>query len=169
MSSRTRRLPFWLILVAFVVIPIVEIWTIIQVGQVIGAWWTVLLLLAGGIVGSWLVKREGARAWHAFSTALSEGRMPHRELADGVLILFGGSLMITPGFLSDIVGVLMILPLTRPVGRRLLAGVISQRLTAAYTGAGGAPGGVGFARGPQPGPRRPEGRGDVVPGEVVDP
>ncbi|WP_030484355.1 FxsA family protein [Nocardioides aequoreus] len=151
MSARTRRFPWWLLGIAFVVVPLVEIWTIIQVGQVVGPWWTILLLLASGVVGSWLVRREGGRAWRALQQALREGRMPHREIADGVLILIGGTLMITPGFLSDVLGVLMILPVTRPVGRALLAGFISRRLTAAYTTA----------------PRRPE--GDVVQGEVIDP
>ncbi len=152
MSARSRRFPWWVLGVAFVVVPLVEIWTIIQVGQVVGPWWTILLLLGAGVVGSWLVKREGGRAWTSLQQALQQGRMPHREIADGVLILIGGTLMITPGFLSDVLGVLMILPVTRPVGRTLLAGFIGRRLSAAaYTTA----------------PRRPT--GDVVQGEVVDP
>ena len=117
-----KRFPWWLLVVAFVVVPLVEIYVIIQIGQVIGAWWTILLLIADSILGSWLVKREGGRAWQALRVALQEHRMPHRELADGVLILVGGLLMLTPGFVLDIVGVLCILPFTRPVGRRLLAG-----------------------------------------------
>ena len=92
MSARRRRFPWWVLAVAFVVVPVVEIWTIVQVGQVVGPWWTILLLLAAGAIGSWLVKREGGRAWRAFQEALSQGRMPHREIADGVLILVGGVL-----------------------------------------------------------------------------
>ena len=84
--------------------PLVEIYVIIQVGQVIGAWWTILLLIADSIFGSWLIKREGGKAWQALRMALEEGRMPHRELADGVLILVGGTLMLTPGFVTDIFG-----------------------------------------------------------------
>ena len=78
-----RKFPWWLLLAAFVLVPLVEIYVIIQVGQVIGAWWTILLLIADSMLGSWLVKREGARAWRALRSALDEGRMPATELADG--------------------------------------------------------------------------------------
>jgi UPF0716 protein FxsA len=148
----------------------VEIYVIIQVGQVIGALWTIALLIADSILGSWLVKREGSRAWRALVSALEQRRMPATELADGVLVLVGGLLMLTPGFVLDLVGVLCILPFTRPVGRRVLARVIGRRLVGAsyssYT----------TRSAPQP---QPEGRTDarrgpgepddgVVQGEVVD-
>src|ERR1700712_2312961 len=130
-TTRRRRFPWWLLVVAFVVVPLVEIYVIIQIGQVIGAWWTILLLIADSIVGSWLVKREGGRAWRALRVALENGRMPTRELADAMLILVGGVLMLTPGFVLDIVGALFILPFTRPIGRRGLSGVIGRRLVGA--------------------------------------
>jgi UPF0716 protein FxsA len=155
-----KHLPWWLLLLAFVVVPLVEIYVIIQVGQVIGAWWTIALLVADSILGSWLIRREGSRAWRALRTALDEGRMPARELADGALILIGGTLMLTPGFVSDIFGILCILPFTRPFGRRVLARVISRRLA-----------GVGFPQAhvqwtqQRPGPAPGDG---VVQGEVVD-
>jgi UPF0716 protein FxsA len=155
-----RRFPWWLLLTAFVVVPLVEIYVIIQVGQVIGAWWTVALLVADSILGSWLVKREGSRAWRALGTAIEQGRMPARELADGALILVGGTLMLTPGFVSDVVGMLCILPLTRPLGRRVLAGVISRRLVGVSMGTSSA----GWA-GHHPGAGSHDG---VVRGEVVD-
>jgi UPF0716 protein FxsA len=151
-----RRIPWWLLLVAFVVVPLLEIYVIIQVGQVIGAWWTIALLVADSIFGSWLVKREGGRAWLALRTALAEGRMPARELADGALIVVGGTLMLAPGFVSDVFGALLILPVTRPLGRRVLARLITRRLVVA---------------GPTPRTRhRPHGRPgpDVVQGDVVD-
>ena len=100
--------------------PIVEIYVIIQVGQVIGAWWTILLLIADSIFGSWLIGHEGRRAWQALNTALSSGQMPARELADGALILVGGTLMLSPGFVTDAFGILLILPFTRPMARRVL-------------------------------------------------
>jgi UPF0716 protein FxsA len=146
-----RRFPWSLVFVAFLVVPIVEIYVLIQVGQVIGAWWTVLLLVADSIFGSWLLKREGGRAWGALRQALGEGRMPARELADAALIVFGGALMISPGFVTDIFGLLAILPFTRPFARRILGAVVARRL-----------GLVGDVR--RPGP--PD---DVVRGEVVDP
>ncbi len=136
----------------FVGVPLVEIWFLIQVGQVIGPWWTILLLIAASVVGTWLIKREGSRAWRALTDALHTGRMPARELADGALILVGGTLMLTPGFLSDAVGVFLILPMTRPLARRGLTRLVSSRLLRA-----------GTARRPGSGPRGP-----VVRGEVVD-
>ena len=150
---------------AFILVPLVEIYVIIQIGQVIGAWWTIGLLVADSILGSWLIKREGSRAWRALRTALEERRMPHRELADGILILVGGTLMLTPGFVTDLVGVLCILPVTRPIGRRFLAGVISRRLVgASYPTAAGGPRDPGARR--RPGPDDPD--DGVVRGEVVD-
>ena len=161
-----KRFPWWLLLVAFVLVPLVEIYVIIQVGQAIGPWWTILLLIADSVLGSWLVKREGARAWKALRGALNQGRMPATELADGMLILIGGLLMLTPGFVLDIVGALCILPFTRPIGRKALAGFVSRRLSvAAFPGAASYGGGAGRANGPghdsRPGP-------DVVQGDVVD-
>ena len=150
-ASRKRSFPWWLLLVAFVVVPLVEIYVIIQIGQVIGAWWTILLLVADSIFGSWLVKREGVRAWRSLRVALEARRMPATELADGMLILVGGTLMLTPGFVSDAFGILCILPLTRPLGRRVLARVISRRLV-----------GVTFPTG------RTNPDTGVVQGEVVD-
>lgn len=162
--KKKRRFPWWLLLVAFVLVPLVEIYVIIQVGQVIGAWWTILLLIADSVFGSWLVKREGRRAWQALQVALQEHRMPAKELADGMLILIGGILMLTPGFVLDIFGAVCILPFTRPVGRRLLSGFISRRLVnvavAPFPGsAQGDPWGSG--RDERPGP-------DVVRGDVVE-
>ena len=78
------------------------------------------------MIGTWLVRREGGRAWQALTTALQTGRMPRRELADGALILIGGTLMLAPGFVTDAVGVLLILPVTRPVARRLLARAVAR-------------------------------------------
>ena len=156
-ETRRRRFPWGLLVAAFVVVPLVEIYVIIQIGQVIGAWWTILLLIADSVFGSWLVKREGGRAWQALGVALQEGRMPHKELADGILILVGGLLMLTPGFVLDIFGAICILPFTRPVGRRFLAGMISRRLV-----------GVAYSTG---GPQTRQRSGpddDVVQGEVVD-
>ena len=146
-----RRFPWWLLFVAFLVVPILDIYVIIQVGQVIGAWWTVLLLVADSMFGAWLLKREGIRAWGALQSTLSEGRLPGRELADGALIVFGGALMLAPGFLTDIVGLLAIMPVTRPGARRILTAAVSRRVVVVRNA------------------RRPGPPDDVVQGEVVDP
>ncbi len=149
--SRRRRLTVWLLFVAFIVVPLVEIYVLIQVGQVIGPWWTILLLVLDSIFGTWLMKREGARAWLALRTALETGRMPARELADGALILVGGTLMLSPGFVTDAFGILLILPLTRPLARRLLTRLVARRLLGGNV--------------TRPGPGSD---GSVVRGEVVD-
>jgi UPF0716 protein FxsA len=164
---RTLRIPGWLLLIAFVVVPLVEIFVLVQVGQVIGAWWTILLLVAASVLGTWLVKREGSRAWAALREALQTGRMPARELADAGLILVGGTLMLTPGFLSDILGVLLILPLTRPIARRVLTRLVATRLVGPVGGGfGGGLGGPGTtprdARRPGSDPEGPVVRGEVV-------
>jgi UPF0716 protein FxsA len=155
MTARVVRLPAWLLVVAFIVVPLVEIFVLIQVGQVIGAWPTILLLIVDSIVGGWLVKHEGRRAWAALNTALQSGRMPARELADGALILVGGTLMLTPGFVTDGVGMVLILPLTRPLVRKFLTRYLSRRL------AGVDPSRI-YQR-PGPGPD-----GTVIQGEVLD-
>lgn len=161
-----RRTPSrrpWLrpvLVAAFVLIPLVEIWAILQVGQLVGPWWTIALLVLDSIVGAWLIKREGGRAWQALRQALQGGRMPAKELADGALILIGGTLMLSPGFVLDLAGILLILPFTRPVARRLLTTVVERRLV--VVPAFGGPFGPGDARRPGAGPEGPVVRGDVV-------
>jgi UPF0716 protein FxsA len=149
---RRRRFPWWVLVALFIGVPILEIYVIIQVGQVIGAAWTIVLLIADSIFGSWLIRREGGRAWQALNSALESGRMPATELADGGLILVGGTLMLSPGFVTDALGILLILPFTRPLARRMLSRVVARRLQE--------------ARRPGPGPQGPQ--GPVVQGEVID-
>nr|WP_240977436.1 FxsA family protein [Knoellia sp. DB2414S] len=142
------------------VVPIVEIAAIIGVGKLIGGWPTVLLLVAESALGAWLVKREGGRAWRALTTALSTGQMPSRQLADAALVLVGGTLLLTPGFVTDIVGFFFVLPITRPLARTVLEAAVARRLLGgftAYTGRGGGPGRGGD------GPSGP----DVIEGEVL--
>jgi UPF0716 protein FxsA len=107
----------WLI-VAFLLVPILELAVVIQVGQVIGFWPTLALLVAESLFGAWLVKREGRRAWHNVRTILSEGREPDIALTDAGLVLVGGTLLLTPGFVTDIAGFACVLPITRPLMRR---------------------------------------------------
>ena len=150
---RRRRLGGWVLFVAFVVVPLVEIYVLIQVGQVIGAWWTIALLIADSILGSWLIRREGRRAWQGLTTALESGRMPARELADAALILVGGTLMLTPGFVSDAVGLFVIMPFTRPLARRVLTRVVTRHLVVVGLPGGVAGVGPGSARHPGHGSR----------------
>ena len=124
-----RRPPWvWLVFVALLVVPLAEIALIVAVGKVIGGWQTIALLLVESALGAYLVKREGSRTWQALRVALRTGQMPGRELADAALVLIGGTLLLTPGFLTDIAGFFFILPITRPITRRWLQGVVERRL-----------------------------------------
>jgi UPF0716 protein FxsA len=120
-----------LLLVAiFVGVPILEIYVIIQVGQAIGALPTIILLVLESMLGAWLIKHEGRLAWQALRAAISSGRMPGRQLADAALVLVGGTLLLTPGFVTDAFGFFFVLPVTRPLARRILGSVVSRRLLA---------------------------------------
>lgn len=152
----------WLIGLALLVVPIVEIFVIIQVGQVIGGWPTVALLVAESAFGAWLVKREGRRAWNALQTSLQTGKLPGRELTDGALVLIGGTLLLTPGFVTDIFGFFFVLPFTRPLARRLVTRFVSRRATTLAP-----PAFTPFMPGNPTQPRPPS--GDVIQGEVIDP
>lgn len=118
-----------LLFAAFVVVPLIELYIIIQVGEGIGVLPTVLILLVVSVGGAWLVRREGARAWQALKGALRSGRLPSREVTDAALVLVGGTLLLTPGFLTDALGLFLVVPLTRPLARRALRWVIARRVT----------------------------------------
>ena len=151
-----------LLFVVFIVVPIAELYVLIQVGQAIGVLPTIALLIVDALVGAWLLRHEGAKAWRAFRLALDERRLPAREVADGALVLFGGALLLTPGFLSDILGLLCILPPTRAGLRGVLTTVVARRLGVAGLGAAAATRAAGARTRPRPG------YGDIVEGEVVD-
>ncbi|NEA32469.1 FxsA family protein [Streptomyces sp. SID13031] len=164
----------WFIAVALLVVPVIEIYVIIQVGQVIGGWQTVALLLFESALGAWLIKREGRRAWNALQEATQTARMPGKELADAALVLVGGTLLLTPGFITDIFGFFFVLPFTRPLARKVLSSFLSRRIAGQL---GGNP-----ITGFMPGTFRPPtaddaerahreraAADDVVQGEVIDP
>ena len=157
-----RRVPWWVLALVFVVLPVLEIYVLIQIGQVIGAWWTVLLLVADGVLGSYLMRHQGNRAWQALRQALDERRMPARELADAALILVGGTLLLAPGFVTDVAGLFCVLPFTRPYARRLLTRFIARKFVLV-----GAPG-AGRSAGDGDRTRQRPGSDSVVQGEVVD-
>jgi len=120
----------------FVLLPIVEIYAIIQVGQAIGAPWTIALLIADSILGSILMRSQGRVAWRRFNAALAEGRPPAREIFDGALVILGGALLLTPGFVTDIVGLALLLPPSRALVRVLLARRLAGRIGASFTAHG---------------------------------
>jgi UPF0716 protein FxsA len=111
---------FLLLAVAFFVVPIVELAVIIKIGAAIGVLNTIGLLILSSIVGAWLMKREGLGVVRRMQIAVAQGRVPGRELVDAFLILFGGALMVAPGFLTDVLGMLLLLPPVRSVVRAVL-------------------------------------------------
>lgn len=108
-----------LLIALLIVIPLAELWLIVQVGSMIGVLPTIALLLLDSLLGAWLLRHQGGRAWERFRSALDRRRLPATETADGALIVFGGALLLTPGFLTDIAGFLMLLPPTRAIVRRI--------------------------------------------------
>jgi UPF0716 protein FxsA len=124
-----------LLLVAlFIIVPIAELAVIIQVGQAIGVWWTIAILIADSILGSVLMRSQGRLTWRRFNAALQAGQVPAREVADGVLVIFGGALLLTPGFLSDIFGLLFLIPPTRAIIRRVFLREAMKRITVSMAG-----------------------------------
>ena len=104
----------------FILVPIAELFCFVQVSSAIGFWNSLGLIVAIAFVGAWLVKREGLKVWRRFVQQVEAGQVPSREIADGVCLLAAGALMLAPGFLTDIVGILLLLPPTRAIARRWL-------------------------------------------------
>jgi UPF0716 protein FxsA len=134
----------------FIAVPLAELAVIIQVGQAIGVWWTIGLLLADSILGSWLMRHQGRTTWRRFNAALQEGRVPTREVLDGALVIFGGALLLTPGFITDIFGLILLIPPTRAIVRGLL-----KRFTIGRFLVVGMPGGGQFGAPREPGSQGP--------------
>jgi UPF0716 protein FxsA len=128
----------WLALL-FLVVPIAELVVIVQVAGAIGIPETIALLIVISAIGAWLVKREGLGVIRRLQSQLDEFRLPHRELVDGFLILFAGALMLTPGFLTDCLAVLLLLPPTRAVCRGVVLSALRRR-SSVFVVAGGRTG-----------------------------
>jgi UPF0716 protein FxsA len=118
----------------FILVPIAELAVIIQVGGEIGVLPTVALLVLDSVLGSLLLRSQGRTVWRRFSDALARGRVPHREILDGVLVIFGGALLLTPGFLTDVLGLLLLVPATRAVARRVLVRAAGRRVIVGVAG-----------------------------------
>lgn len=121
-------MPLLALIVVFIALPLAELYVIYLVSDhLIGVGWTIALLAADSLIGSLLLRSQGRAAWRRLNEALAEGRMPHREVQDGVLVIFGGAFLITPGFITDILGLFMLLPFTRPLVRRLVMRALTRR------------------------------------------
>lgn len=158
-AGRVRRGMFGRFLVlAFVVVPLVELALLVQVGRMVGVWPTIGLVLATGVAGGALARAQGVRTIARIQGEMAQGRMPGRALLDGAAILAGGAMLLTPGVLTDLLGFALLIPLTR----RVLHGFVAHRLgraiqqgTIRVWGGGfpGFPGGQGEGDGPAPGTR----------------
>lgn len=134
------------LLLLFVAVPILELYVILQVGQAIGVLPTIAVLVADSVLGSLLMRSQGRAAWRRFNDALAAGRPPAREVLDGVLVIFGGAFLLTPGFVTDVFGLLLLLPPTRAMFRRLIVRSLTRRAMVVRVVTGRNP------HGPEPGP-----------------
>jgi UPF0716 protein FxsA len=147
----TKRWVLPVLVIGFIAVSIIEVWLLTLVGTTIGIGWTVAILIAEAVLGSWLLQREGRKAWAALWDALSLGKIPSGQLADAALVLVGGILLILPGFLTDVFGLIFLIPASRPYARRVL-GYMLARQSVASSGFGRS----GFAS------------GTVISGETVE-
>lgn len=126
-----------LLVFLFIAVPILELYVIIKIGGLIGVLPTLALLLVMSLLGATLLRHQGRGAWRRFNEAIAARRFPGREVADGLLITIGGALLLTPGFITDAVGLLLLLPPTRAIARRLLRTYVGHRFV--VVGVGGGP------------------------------
>jgi UPF0716 protein FxsA len=134
------------LLLLFLIVPIIELYVIIQVGQWLGVFPTLALLIGVSIAGAMLVRREGLGVWRRAQRQLSQGEIPTNELIDGLLILTAGALMLTPGFLTDTVGLLLLVPPSRVLVRSALVRRYRHRLASGASAYRSSSGGFTFTR-----------------------
>ncbi len=136
-----------LLVLLFIAVPIVEIYFIVKVGELIGVLPTLALLVADALLGAALLRHQGRGAWRRFNAALTERRFPGREVADGLMIAVGGTLLLTPGFVTDVFGAILLIPPTRALVRRLMRAYVARRFTVVSLGGSDpAAAGTGAAR-----------------------
>ncbi len=120
-----------IIAVLLIVVPLLELYVILQVADAIGILETILSLIAVSVLGTWLLTREGIATWKKLRATMARGEVPSRELTDGALIICGGALLLTPGFITDAVGLFLLFPPTRAsvkgVFRRMFAWWFARR------------------------------------------
>jgi UPF0716 protein FxsA len=160
-------MPVLLLVLVFIVVPVLELWVLWQIGSAIGILPTIALLLLDSVLGAALMRWQGRAAWMRFNAALAEGRVPGKEVIDGVLVIFGGALLLTPGFLSDALGLMLLLPPTRAIIRGVLVRRYSGRLVASATSGAEARMGRVFAFGTA-GRRRTRLDDDIVDSTASD-
>lgn len=119
---------FFKLFFLFAVIPIAELYLLIKIGGIIGAFNTVLIIFLTAAVGAYLARSQGFIVVNRINKALQEGRSPARELLDGLFVLLGGFTLLTPGFITDLIGISMLIPLTRIFYLRLAKRLIQSKI-----------------------------------------
>lgn len=109
-----------ILVVLFVVVFGLELWGLITVGSMIGGWNTVFLVILTGLFGAWMAKQQGVQVFRMVQFQLARGQMPTETLIDGALVLIGGILLLLPGFFSDVIGLIFLIPYTRMILRHFL-------------------------------------------------
>ena len=160
-----------LLLILFIGVPLAEIAVFIQAGELIGLWWTIATVIVTAVIGTTLVRAQGLAAWGRTQAAMRENRLPVDEVFTGLCLLVAGALLLTPGFLTDSLGfILLIPPLRKAVGLFLLTQAQKRRQFRMHSMGGQGPGGFGHpgANDPQ-GPRGPfGGPGDIIDGDYQE-
>jgi UPF0716 protein FxsA len=142
---------FLKLLLAFLLIPLAELYLLLRIADYTGVWTTIGLVIFTGVLGSFLARREGRKVWRRFRESMAEGRMPTEEIQDGLMVVFAAALLLTPGVITDTVGLIMLIPAGRHfLRKRFVAPMISGMQVRWVHVQGGV-----------------AGRGDVVDGEVV--
>lgn len=121
-----------LLFLVFVLLPIAELWLIIEIGGAIGVVPTLALLIADSLLGAALARSQSRVAWERFNLALAEGRMPAKEVFNGAMIILGGALLLTPGFITDVFGLLLLIPPSRAAIRAFLTRLVGRRGAVAF-------------------------------------
>lgn len=149
---------FPILALIFIVVPIVELSVLIELGRLIHFWPTLALIFTTGIVGAWLARLQGRRVLVAIRQRLSRGELPGDDLVDGLLILIAGVVLVTPGLLTDLTGLLLLVPPVRAVARKRLKAWFKRKLTSGrvVVSSFGSPFGQGMA-----------GQGDIIDVEPV--
>lgn len=123
---------FPLLFVLFIALPIAELWLIIEIGGAIGVLPTLALLVVSSVVGAGLARSQSRAAWDRFNTTMAAGRVPGKEVFDGAMIILGGALLLTPGFITDGFGIALLLPPTRALIRAALTRMVARRGAVAF-------------------------------------
>ncbi|MBD3415328.1 MAG: membrane protein FxsA [Candidatus Aminicenantes bacterium] len=119
---------FFRLLLLFTLIPLIELYILIKVGGMIGAFNTILIIVITGILGAYLARSQGFKVIQKINLAMEQGRTPAQELLEGLFILIGGFTLLTPGFVTDLMGLSMLLPLTRAFYIKIAAQLIQNKI-----------------------------------------